>query len=222
MKNCSVLMALLLSMALLTGGLVEANEVHTTPNVYGKTIGNWGQAWWQWALNFSAAEIPVSQTGNVDCAAGQSGKVWFLAGTFGGSADRTCVIDRGRALFFPLLNNIYIAPEDCTSVLGCRASVATRIDPITSWKCTVDDTPCVFRTQIVRAQSNPLPIDIPIGSIAATPDWGYSAGMHDLSIADGYWVMLDPLPRGQHTVHFTAVKEVSNFSIDVTYHLTVK
>ena len=100
---------------------------NATPMVYGQTIGNWGQSWWQWVSNFPAAEDPILQDGSVDCSAGQSGKVWYLAGTFGGAAERTCSIKKGKAIFFPLLNGIYwtpldpAIPEDCTDEANCRA-----------------------------------------------------------------------------------------------------
>src|SRR5262245_66409906 len=34
-------------------------------------------------------------------AVDQSGPVWFLTGTFGGSAERTLTVPAGKALFFP-------------------------------------------------------------------------------------------------------------------------
>ncbi len=192
---------------------------NASPNVYGQTIGNWGQAWWQWALSFPTAVNPIVQDGAVDCSAGQSGKVWYLAGTFGSSAERTCSVMQGKALFFPLLNGIFWTPEDCPDELSCRVGVSTFLpDVITSWTCTVDGTPCIFFTQVVRAQSDARPLDLPPGSIAVT-DFGYAPGVRELSISDGYWVMLDPLPPGSHTIRFTAA--APGFSLDVTYHLTV-
>ena len=77
-----------------------------TPKVYYKTIGNHGHAWWQWAFNFSEAENPLLQNGDVNCSAGQSGKVWYLAGSFAGPAERTCSIPINKAIFFPILNSI--------------------------------------------------------------------------------------------------------------------
>lgn len=193
---------------------------NASPHAYGQTIGNWGQAWWQWALNFPAADNPILQDGAVDCSAGQSGAVWYLAGTFGGAAERTCSVKRGKAILFPLINGIWWTPEDCAGEALCRAGVSGFSDAITSWTCTVDGTPCVWFAQVVRAQSDARPLNLPAGSIAVT-EFGYAAGVREISIADGYWVMLDPLPPGPHTVHFTAAA-APDFSLDVTYHLTVK
>lgn len=197
---------------------------NATPKVYGQTIGNWGHSWWQWVSNSAAADNPALQNGNVDCAAGQSGKVWYLAGNFGGVSDRTCSIKRGKAVFFPLFNGLYwtpldpAIPEDCTDELSCRAGVAVNSDAVTNWSCTVDGTPCAWFAQIVRGQSDARPFNIPPGSSFTA--FGYAPGVRDISISDGYWVMLDPLPRGTHEIRFTALTSFG-FSLDVTYHLTV-
>jgi hypothetical protein len=162
--------------------------------------------------------------GDVDCSAGQSDKVWYLAGTFGGSAERTCSIKKGKAIFFPLFNGIFwtplnpAVPEDCTDERSCRG-VSENIDKLTSWTCTVDGDPCVWSYQVVRAQSDARPLNLPEGSIAVT-DFGYAPGVREISIADGYWVMLDPLPPGPHTIHFTS--SAPDFALDVTYHLMVR
>ena len=47
------------------------------------------------------------------------------------------------------------------------------------------------------------------------------------AIAEGYWVMLNPLPSGPHVIHFTGSLCVTSdfssiFDVDVTYNLTVK
>jgi hypothetical protein len=203
-----------------------ASAENGKPTVYGKTMGNWGQAWWQWALNFPSADNPLLQSGQVDCSAGQSGKVWYLAGTFGGSAERTCSVPEGKALFVPILNSIMWTPDDCAvnDLKTCREKNAgNNLDTISSWTCTVDGVPCVWFTQVVRAQSAPRPLNLPAGSIAVT-DFGYTPGLREKSIADGYAVMLHPLSRGQHTVHITSSGPGGTppFSLDVTYHLTVK
>src|SRR2546426_11911178 len=65
---------------------------------YGKTYAEWSEVWWQWALSFPAATNPIADLTGADCALGQTGPdafpverpVWFLAGTFGSPATRTC------------------------------------------------------------------------------------------------------------------------------------
>lgn len=51
---------------------------------------------------------PLSETGSVNCRAGQRGRTWFLAETLGeGVAVRECLIKSDRNLFFPIVNLFY-------------------------------------------------------------------------------------------------------------------
>jgi hypothetical protein len=48
------------------------------------------------------------------------------------------------------------------------------------------------------------------------------SGRQGPSVSDGYWVMLDPLPPGPHTIEFGGtIPANNNFTTDVTYHLTI-
>lgn len=202
-----------------------------TPLVYGQSIGNWGHTWWQWVATFKVGEDPLSKTGAVDCGAGQSGKVWFLVGNFGGKSDRSCTIKRGRALFFPIFNGVYwtalepSVPEDCTNIRNCRSGVAAQQDRMRSWTCTLNGNPCVYKYQVVRGQSSPRPFFILPGTMFT--DFGYKPGIRRTSVADGTWVMLDPLPIGSHTLAFSATApdaqdSTKDFKLEVTYQLTVE
>ena len=211
---------LILLVALVTTPIASADQDqarNATPKVYGKTIGNWSHAWWVWAYSLPSSTSPPAQNGSVDCSAGQSGKVWYLAGTFGApAADRTCSIKKGKAILFPLLNGIFWAPEDCSDENSCRTLAGGALDAVTIETCTIDDTPCVWSVQIVRAQSEARSLKIPAGSFPTTAGGGsYAPGKRKISIADGYWVMLDPLPPGIHEIHFKA--SVGTFSLDVNY-----
>ena len=141
--------------------VTQANPVSAgpaSPKVHGQSIGDWGLAWWQWVLNFPTASNPNVQNGPIDCDAGQSGAVWFLAGNFGGAlgeanpAVRSCTVKKGKALFFPLLNGVFWTPEDCADEEACRTGVSVGVDAIISWTCTVDGVACVVRPQLGAGQ----------------------------------------------------------------------
>lgn len=59
---------------------------------YGLTYGEWTAKWWQWTLSTPKDVNPGGDTTGKNCALKQSGPVWFLSGTFGGSATRVCTI----------------------------------------------------------------------------------------------------------------------------------
>ena len=49
----------------------------------------------------------------------------------------------------------------------------------------------------------------------------FSPGTYCPAVDDGYYVMLAPLPAGPHTIHFHGEIPDFNFTLDVTYNLTV-
>jgi hypothetical protein len=188
---------------------------------HGATYGEWGARWWQWALSIPAAVNPVLDTTGQFCGVGQTGQVWFLAGTFGGDATRTCTVSPERMLFFPFLNQV------CSTVLGdgtteaeLRACANGFVDailasPLTILTVTIDGQP-VQALETYRAQSPPGTFDItfPPGAVFGIPE-GPSA-----SVSDGLWLMLAPLSPGNHLISFGAV--TPTFSFAVTYNLTVQ
>lgn len=63
-------------------------------------------------------------------------------------------------------------------------------------------------------------VEIPANDIWGLWQWGLIPGTYGPSVDDGMYVMLTPLPPGQHNIHFTA-KLGDGFELDVTYYLTV-
>ena len=51
-------------------------------NPLGVTYGEWTAKWWQWLLSIPGPVNPNLDTTGANCAQGQSGPVWFLAGRF--------------------------------------------------------------------------------------------------------------------------------------------
>jgi hypothetical protein len=74
---------------------------------YGLTYAQWSARWMQWAYSIPGPVNPMLDTTGAQCAQGQSGKVWFLAGVLGasGAVTRSCTVPSGKALFFPVVNN---------------------------------------------------------------------------------------------------------------------
>src|SRR6266545_2284598 len=83
---------------------------------FGKSYNELAGDWWNWVVQFPLATNPIVEDGAVDCTRGQTGKIWFLAGNFGGAAgepnpsNRTCTMPGGKALFVPLANSVFWVP----------------------------------------------------------------------------------------------------------------
>jgi hypothetical protein len=188
---------------------------------YGRSYGEWSNAWWQWAYAIPKSVNPVVDTSGAHCYEGQEGPIWFLAGTFtGGPVTRTCTIPHEKALFFPLVNvesdNIGVNPP--LSVQGLRDSLKpffASTDPNT-FSVHIDDASI---PNLGKYKAGP---DGPVFGFRLPRDNVYqqspipAAGFYHPVISGGYYLMLAPLSPGNHTIHFVAGNQ------DVTYNLTVR
>jgi hypothetical protein len=184
---------------------------------YGQSYADWAVAWWQWAVSFPLDESPVTDPTGDLADLGQSGPVWFLAGTFGGSAERTVTVPSGKALFFPLVNimGAFIpepgeeppTEEELREILDFFFGLGYTIE------CTIDGV-ALTDLDDYRAQTGLFSASVPENGL-------FPEGDYDICIADGFWIMLRPLPAGEHTIHFAGTLDVIGLEVDVLYHITV-
>jgi hypothetical protein len=227
-RNMLGLLAALVAVLVL--GLAPASAValradanpHVFPpaaHPYGQSYGEWGADWWQWALSQPVSTNPVLDETGANCAAGQSGPVWFLAGTFGGSATRSCAIPTGKALLLPVLNNAYFAfendpPEQRTEEF-VRGQVSFFEDAVTRLSATIDGVSVASIKERYFAESPLFTVVLPADNLFGLPE-GF---VLDPSVDVGYYLMVEPLAPGEHTIHFAGA--LPGFSVDVTYAITV-
>jgi hypothetical protein len=199
------------------------------------SYAEWGAQWWRWAYSFPLAQFPPSQSGQVDCSAGQSGPVWFLAGTTGqGPVTRECsdYIPKGKALFFPVITylNDYPCPDPNfqpppgqTLEQFLTEGAAAIIDLVTELEVVVDGHPLndlfTYRatSQLFTFMADPslVAFDACVTGDPQFPQFG---------VTDGYWILLSPLPRGPHTILIHRVIDFgggNTFEVQVTYNLAV-
>jgi hypothetical protein len=210
--------------------------------VHGKTYGEWSAAWQQWASSISVNKHPLFDTppSNPSCAEGQSGPVWFLGGRFCGTEEptcnsslvvRSCTVPAGKSLFFPVLNISCLDAEAkngfCFNaapfITEMRAEIAGVIDKTRGLTVTVDGKPIKSDLKKdFRVQSTGYQTLLPENNLyEAIGEPVIVAGSY-LGVDDGIYVMLDPLKKGQHTLNFKGTFPQFNFSLDVTYHLTIE
>jgi hypothetical protein len=185
---------------------------------YGRTYGDWGGAFWQWLYSIPVPNNPALDETGVNCGVGQAGPVWYLPGVFNvsGSATRGCTIPSGKALFFPILN------AECSDIEGngttedaLRACARSLIDPVTDLAVEVDGVP-VQNLQNYRVTSSLMPFTVPDNNLLQLFGFPAVPGEVYHLVSDGYYLMLSPLPVGQHTLHFHgSVPDI--FTLDITY-----
>ncbi len=225
LTGCTLVALLLCAPAFAQGRNPRVFPPSSSP--YGKSYGEWSAAWWQWAYSLPVDQNPFfDDTGCENAANGQSGPVWFLAGVINvsGTASRDCTVPAGKAIFFPILN------VECATLEGNGTTAAELlactdfyIDTVAGVFCDIDGVPVANMQQYLAV--SPLFTYGPLPDNNVLQFFGYNApqGTTSASINKGYHLMLPPLSKGHHTLHYGGTfGPPINFSLDVTFHLTIQ
>jgi hypothetical protein len=198
-------------------------------HAHGQTYSEWAGAWWRWAYSFPSDANPVVDLTGELAGLGQSGPVWFLAGTFGQTTTRTVTVPRGKTLFFPIINITWInIPELGDNPWSdeqrdfAREFIAPFIDNAFNLSCQIDgvEVANIENYRSTTQDGGEYMVSFPENGL-----WGLPAGDYGPTVDDGIYLMVAPLRPGRHIIHFTAASEGSfagSFALDVTYDLTVK
>lgn len=189
------------------------NILSPSDKAYGMTYGGWSAAWWRWAV-IGTADNPVADTTGASCGVRQTGKVWFLAGTFGGTVTRSCAIPAGKALFFPLVNIVDAnSPGGTETAEQIRAQAKADIAGATA-SAEIDGV-AVAKIQRYLTISPSFSLSVPDPNVLGAPGGNYNP-----AVAAGIHLVLEPLSPGNHVVHFQGCLP-SGFCTGVTYNLKI-
>ena len=265
-KWCGAVVTPVVAVAILAALSTSPAQAKHDPNpavfppdakMYGKTYSQWADSWWQWVDGIPKSASPLIDPTGADCAEGQSGPVWFLAGSPTGSYERSCTIPKNKALFLPVSNfqedqreavpdYAFFGSVDCPGVYGSDfcdtaydllspdptdpAAMLAFINFVTdsfidigAKYATIDGEP-VADLADYRAPSGPkgykirLPrTDDPLDNYHTIFGYAFPGPDTYHGVQDGYYLMLSPLSKGEHTVSFGEAPDWA-----ITYHLTVK
>jgi hypothetical protein len=188
-------------------------------NAFGTSYSQLAADWWNWALAGPDGSNVLQDTTGALCGLNQTGKVWFLGGALNsGTVERTCTVPLGKAIFFPVANYFNSAEKpDYTSTLQkARDYWQANLE---SASATIDGRE-VADLSSYYVESPDFLLVLPQNNILDVPAGSAPAGSYSPSAAVGYHLLLAPLSRGQHELHFDAVFKNSG-RIDVIYHLIV-
>ena len=210
--------------------------------VSGKSLAQWADQWWKLVYETPASQFQILDPDGRFGSVGQKGPVYFLYGTFGGDVERTVTIKGEKKLFFPLINfenDPYPfgdpnAPYLNWTVDFLKAGAKANIDQTTDLGATVDGVPVTqlrytegglvgnlfnHREQTNKPFSYTLPgNNTDIASFFGDPR--FTGVTIKPAVSDGYWLMLEPLGKGWHTVTFSSATSFG-FSLNVVYHIHV-
>ncbi len=186
----------------LTVSNASASVVDPDALVEGESIGFWTGEWWQWVINQSPDDNAFTVPENP--AVGQSGPVWFLAGTFGNEIGDPTVrkihIPEDTYVLFPMVISLALAPFDGDTEEELRMALEEAqadVAPFASIDGVLVEIITGLLSDDFETESPFRTFDIPANNLfGLTPeDFGLNPG-DDIppteGLANGWWVMLEP------------------------------
>jgi hypothetical protein len=207
-------------------GATSLNIFPPDSKPYGLTYSQHIENFWKWALGIPAKENPLNDQTGEKCATGQSNSnssVFYLTFNNGGTSERVCKVPAGKALFIPvsqaLISNIDLPTATLSELKnGAKADQ----DSVNSLYLKIGDKEYNFNE--LKPKRNPT--DIFNVSIADNGIFAAVKGGPTKAAADGYYVITEPLPKGNYRVHYKSSLYCpgegcleTNFLQDIKYNI---
>jgi hypothetical protein len=214
-KNCLLIAAILVSLLYalpLLSGLFGTSAlpviVNTNSTYQGKTYGEWSAMWWKWLLSIPQDKSPVTDFTGKNCHINQnSSLVWYLVGsggakiptneTSGTEQARTCLIPEGRGIFFALITGACSFAEFPNYKSISQLQACSSQDPVSYLRATIDGSD-IPNLKSYRIQSPEFNLTLPDNNAFGLKP------QTTVAVSDGYFIMLEPLSKGVHTLKFEA------------------
>jgi hypothetical protein len=198
---------------------------------HGKSYSEWAAVWQKWVLETTTSHYykPDGDPNQVQCVEIEK-NVWLLFGTYnqtGAHVERSCTVPPGSALFYPLVNVAYSAwqddPPETRTEQFARQQVAGLKDSV-QIAATIDgssvDVPLnYFEESAIYA------VNVTKELAEIYKDYGRVAGeVWEPSVDAGYYLFLDPLTPGQHTLTWVVkgTDAAGKIIQDLRYTINVK
>lgn len=192
---------------------------------YAKHIENF----WKWILSIPAKDNPINDLTGGKCATGQSNtnsSLFYLAFNNGGISERTCKVPAGKGLFIPVMQ-VELTEKDVpgATIEELKLSAKTDQDSVNSLYLKIGDKEYNFEDlRNYRTATDGFDINYADSGIFGIVEGGPTTG-----VADGYYIMTDPLQRGNYTVHYKSSLSClepgcaePNFAQDIKYNIIVE
>ncbi len=195
--------------------------------VGGKTQAEWSAAWWIWQWTTPTNQHPLFDATGAWAGVNQpDAEVFFLAGvsTVSGTNARSVTVPEGKYLFLPVINaycdNVDVFPPMTTEeLLVCAAA---QVNATTELHARLDGV--VVTNLVAYRQISPV-FSFVHDTAENFESWvaGHPVvGLVDPAVADGFWLMIEPLSPGTHVIKFGGSSGAQfQFAIDTTDTITV-
>ena len=220
---------LLLLLSPVAVAAAASNSVNIFPpggKPYGLTYAEHIKNFWKWSLAIPAKDNPVNDPTGVKCANGQSNtnsSVFYLGFNNGGISQRICKVPAGKGLFIPIMQVEYSEKEvPNASVEDLRRTVTKDQDSVNSLYLKIGDKEYKYADLIkYRTQTDVFEVVFPDNGIFGVIEGGVSK-----VIGDGFYIITEPLTKGNYSVHFKSSLicldpdcAEPNFAQDIKYNI---
>lgn len=221
-------------------GLSYGQESSSQPKIflpgsspYGIPFKQWVGKWWQWYVSVPKTESPnhpdyPNHIAKVNCAIRQnaSSPIFFLFTPLVDepSPDRTCDVPKDKAILLPIISGEADNgdPEQADKSDQGMSQTAKAGNDYGAISIKLDNTKLNFNEDPkFRAMSDFFNITLPEHNLWEEKE---KPGTYK-GITEGYFLLLNPLTPGNHTLYYEAATNPPNpnvYAQAVTYHLNVK
>ncbi|MFI6266041.1 hypothetical protein [Micromonospora sp. NPDC051006] len=139
--------------------------------------------WVRWVAAHRRPADPIADKYGRHAGHHQPADVWFLAGSYGGSVQRQCVLPAGRPLFFPAFSWWQVG----------RGAGPAQPTPGATGHAQVDGVPVALTP---AGSAEPFPVRGFFNNIVTTWPWPIPVSCW------GLWALVPPLTPGRHELAF--------------------
>jgi hypothetical protein len=173
-------------------------------------------------LKIPAKDNPINDPTGVKCTNGQSNtnsSVFYLAFNNGGTSERTCKVPAGKGLIIPVMEvekSDKEAPNSSVEQLDLSAKKDQ--DNVNSLYLKIGDKEYNYNDLIkYRTHTDAFDAVFPDNAI-----YGVIKGGVSKVVADGFYIITEPLAKGTYTIHFKSrlldpSNPDTNFAQDIKY-----
>jgi hypothetical protein len=188
-------------------------------------LQEYAEDWWQWIVSIPRESNPeFDQTGELTEAANKYNEQYFLAAGINQTNPplRHITITQNTSLFFPAIIGGYADTQSWSSqitdfVTGTnlydkllKSNHIHLLDPTKDIHAILDGKPIPVK----RITTTVYNVNYIEDNVFKVP-----YGNHP-TVVDGYWVYIESLPKGKHTLHFGGATPPAYFTT-VIYYITV-
>jgi hypothetical protein len=178
---------------------------------------------------YTSVDNAINDATGEKCATGQlnsNSSVFYLTFNNGGVSERTCMVPAGKGLFIPVMQ-VELSQKDTpdATVEDLKQTAKTDQESVNSLYLKIGDKEYNFDDlRPYRTATNGFDVDYADNRI-----FGIVEGGPTKAVADGYYIMTDPLPKGNNTIYYKSSLSCldpdcaePNFAQDIKYNIIVE